>query len=64
LKIMAKKKENRGGARPGAGRKNPSGVVKSTVTITIHPDVLVPFREKYGRGMSQRIEYMMKEDLS
>lgn len=61
---MAKKKENRGGARPGTGPKPVDGKKKVTAHFTIHPDVLVPFREIYGRGTSARIEELMKLDLN
>ncbi|WP_119079915.1 hypothetical protein [Chitinophaga alhagiae] len=60
------KKNNRGGARPGAGNK--PGLTRVEVRriqkpLTVLPDIYEAFYARYGRSWSRRVEELMKQDL-
>lgn len=60
------KKDNRGGARPGAG--NIAGLTRVEVRriqkpLTVLPDVYEAFHTRYGRGWGRRVEELMRQDL-
>jgi hypothetical protein len=60
-----KTKKQRGGYRPGSGRKSAeeTGVEKRVqVNLTILPSALEPFKKKYGRAWSRRAEELIQED--
>lgn len=59
---MNKIKDNRGGARLGAGRK-PVKEKRIHANLVILPSILEPFKEQHGRGWSRRVEELVKEDL-
>jgi uncharacterized protein (DUF4415 family) len=59
-------KDARGGARPGAGNKLGArrvAVKREQYPLTITPDVMTAFKEKYGRGWSRRVEELIISDL-
>ena len=63
---MEKKKATHGGARSGAGNKAGSIRVnekRQQYPLSILPSILEPFREKYGRGWSRRVEELIKSDF-
>jgi hypothetical protein len=56
----------RGGARPGAGNKKGLSRVaekRKQYPLSILPSIIEPFREKYGRAWSRRIEELIKQDV-
>ncbi|GAA0561414.1 hypothetical protein [Chitinophaga japonensis] len=61
-----KTKDKRGGA--GRGQGNKPGVKRVAERriqqpLTILPSVLEPFKAKYGRGWSRRVEELIRQDL-
>lgn len=61
VKIMEQTKSKRGGRREGAGRK-PSGLKKTTVTLSFTPEVVEILRTK-GRQQSAYIESLILADM-
>lgn len=64
---MMNKKDNRGGARPTAGRKSAEekGFEKrKQYPLTIPPGVYNEFHTRYGRSWARRVEELMRQDLA
>jgi hypothetical protein len=60
------KKEPRGGARKGAGRKTAEemGIEKrKQYPLMALPSLMEAFKELHGRGWSLRVQELIKEDL-
>jgi len=60
-------KSERGGKRTGAGNKAGSIRVqekRKQYPLTILPSVIEPFKKKYGRGWSRRIEELIISEIS
>lgn len=62
--IIENKKENRGGARPGAGNPHKKRVAEKRIQtpLTILPSVLNPFKKMHGRKWGRRVEEMIKAE--
>lgn len=58
------KKNSHGGKRKGAGNPGTPRVDerREKVTLSVLPSVLTPFKKKYGRGWSRKVEEYMKKD--
>lgn len=58
------KKENRGGARPGAGNPYKRRVAEKRIQISLSilPSVLNPFKKKHGRKWGRKVEEMIKSE--
>lgn len=52
-------KGKRGPGNPGTPRVEER---RERVTLVVLPSVLAPFKKKYGRGWSRRIEELMKKE--